>query len=263
MTIERKYGWVRDIPDPRDFPLFPTAVAGELPPKVDLRPTTYPGVYDQLNEGSCTGNQVADMDRDVQMRQFGGVPQFNPSRRFLYDGAREYENSLESDSGCSIRSCMKVLVKQGVPTEEEWPYIPSTFARRPPPSVYASAIKNQALAYKSLASAKRTTAQRLAEMKRCLADGFTFVFGFTVFRNLEAVGRDGIMGMPSADDLRYGVLGAHATKAVAYTDHKEFFLLKNCWGPDWGYRGYFTMPYRYITDMDLAADFWSLRAIES
>jgi hypothetical protein len=54
------YGWVRDLPDDRDFvygaPLvrFPQG----LPPSIDLR-SECPPVYDQGQLGSCTGNGIA------------------------------------------------------------------------------------------------------------------------------------------------------------------------------------------------------------
>jgi hypothetical protein len=54
------YGWIRDLPDDRDFvygaPLirFPQG----LPPSVDLR-SECPPVYDQGQLGCCTGNGIA------------------------------------------------------------------------------------------------------------------------------------------------------------------------------------------------------------
>jgi len=56
----KKYGWVPDLPDHRDF-LYsaPLAVLGpKLPQSVDLRPQC-PPVYDQGQLGSCTGNAIA------------------------------------------------------------------------------------------------------------------------------------------------------------------------------------------------------------
>ena len=36
----------------------------------------------------------------------------------------------------------------------------------------------------------------------------------------------------------------------------------NSWGKTWGDHGFFTMPYAYLTDADLAADFWTVRIVE-
>ena len=54
------YGWVRDLPDARDFQIrAPLArYPHGLPKSVDLR-AECPPVYDQGQLGSCTGNGIA------------------------------------------------------------------------------------------------------------------------------------------------------------------------------------------------------------
>ena len=36
--------------------------------------------------------------------------------------------------------------------------------------------------------------------------------------------------------------------AVGYDERKQRFIVRNSWGTGWGMRGYFTMPYAYLTD---------------
>lgn len=50
--------------------------------------------------------------------------------------------------------------------------------------------------------------------------------------------------------------------AVGYDEQRERMLVRNSWGVDWGIEGYFTMPYDYISNDNLADDFWTIRAIE-
>ena len=57
------------------------------------------------------------------------------------------------------------------------------------------------------------------------------------------------------------VLGGHAVMAVGYDDSKQAVLVRNSWGTDWGIRGYFYMPYGYITNANLCDDFWTIRIV--
>ena len=56
--------------------------------------------------------------------------------------------------------------------------------------------------------------------------------------------------------------GGHAVMAVGYDESVRRMLVRNSWGTDWGIQGYFTMPYDYISNDNLADDFWTLRAFE-
>jgi C1A family cysteine protease len=48
--------------------------------------------------------------------------------------------------------------------------------------------------------------------------------------------------------------------AVGYDDTQQTFLIRNSWGTGWGLNdnGYFMMPYSYITNQNLASDFWTV-----
>ena len=57
------------------------------------------------------------------------------------------------------------------------------------------------------------------------------------------------------------VIGGHAVMAVGFDDSKQWFIVRNSWGTTWGMKGYFTLPYGYVTDPNLADDFWTIRLI--
>jgi C1A family cysteine protease len=247
------YGWVPDLPDARDH-LYsaPMAAIGPLPPSADLR-SACPPVYDQGQLGSCTGNAIAgavQFDRLKQQIQ----PDFIPSRLFIYYNERVIENDVEIDHGAQIRDGIKSVATLGVCDEALWPYDIAKFAQKPPPEAFAAATKTKAASYCRVA-------RSLTQMKGCLASGYPFVLGFTVYDGFEGddVAKSGILNLP--DYSKEKPLGGHAVLAVGYDDPSQRFIIRNSWGSNWGQKGYFTMPYAYLMDQNLSDDFWTIRLI--
>ena len=246
----RGYGWIPDLPDHRDR-IYAAPRLVTLPPKVDLH-ALCPPVYDQGQLGSCTANAVAaaiDFERRKQKLQF-----LSPSRLFIYYNERVIENTVDSDSGAMLRDGMKTVNAQGACAEASWPYVVEKFSDRPAAACYTAALQHRAISYLRLA-------QNLAPMKSCLASGYPFVFGFTVYDSFEsdAVTQTGRAPMPAADE---SVLGGHAVLAVGYSDASQRFLVRNSWGPTWGINGHFTIPYEYLTNPNLADDIWTIRLVQ-
>ena len=247
-----KYGWIPDLPDARDHMYaVPRATMMSLPPKVDMRPQCAP-VYDQGQLGSCTGNAIAaavQFDRSKQSL----TPDFVPSRLFIYYNERAIEHTVAQDAGAMIRDGIKSVAKLGACPEPEWPYHIEAFAEKPSAKAYKDALRYTAISYARLV-------QSTSQMKGCLASGYPFVFGFSVYDSFEseAVAKSGEVPMPQPTEQ---LLGGHAVLAVGYDDSRQRFIVRNSWGADWGAAGYFTMPYAYLTDGNLADDFWTIRLI--
>ena len=108
----------------------------------------------------------------------------------------------------------------------------------------------------------RRLVQNLSQMKGCLASGYPFVFGFSVYESFETqtVARTGRIPMPESGET---MLGGHAVVAVGYDDAGECFIVRNSWGEKWGLQGHGLMPYAYLSNPDLAADFWTIRVVET
>ena len=179
---------------------------------------------------------------------------FTPSRLFIYYNERAIEGTLNEDSGAMIRDGIKSVVKQGVCKETDWPYVIARFTKKPAKTCYTEAMNHQVVSY------QRVT-QTLNQMKGCLASGYPFVFGFSVYESFETstVAKTGKVPMPRSGET---MLGGHAVAAVGYNDADQRFIVRNSWGGDWGKKGYCFMPYAYLTDPDLAADFWTIRMVE-
>jgi C1A family cysteine protease len=74
----------------------------------------------------------------------------------------------------------------------------------------------------------------------------------------DAVASSGHVPMPGPDEQ---VIGGHAVLCLGYDNASQTFLLQNSWGTSWGMQGFFTMPYAYLSNPDLAGDFWSIRLV--
>jgi C1A family cysteine protease len=248
---KRKYDCRPDCPDARDFhyAIPPIHAAGDLPSSVDLRPKC-PPVYDQGDLGACTGNALAGLFEFLQMEL--KLPSWVPSRLFIYYGERAIEGDIGQDNGAEIRDGMTVLERKGVCPETIWPYNIAKFAVKPPAQAFGTAVHHKIGLYQRLDNTN------LLSLKSCLAAGFPFVFGFTVYESFESedVAKTGVVPMPAPKEQ---TLGGHAVMAVGYDDASQVFLVRNSWGSGWGQAGYFTIPYAYLTSKTLANDFWTAR----
>jgi len=261
MADKNGLGWLPDLPDHRDL-LYaaPAAVLKKLPSNVDLREQCPKTVYDQGRLGSCTANAIAAAMEFDQIKQ--KKTETTPSRLFIYYNERQMEHTTLIDAGAQIRDGIKSVAKLGVcpesmwtyddtpPPEEDAPCPQCKYAKKPPHECFTAALKQQVLSYHRISHA-------LSSMKGCLASGFPFVFGFTVYENFPFDTHTGEIPMPSG-----GVLGGHAVLAVGYDDATQRFTFRNSWAKKWGKGGYGFIPYAYLQDANLADDFWTIRMIE-
>ena len=249
-----RFGWVPDVPDARDVMYAaPMTAMAAAPSAVDLTHHC-PPVYDQGQLGSCTGNAIAAAYQFDEMKQSAPNP-FTPSRLFIYYNERVMEGTVNSDAGAQIRDGIKSIAKQGVCPETMWPYVISKFAAKPSPACYATALKNRAVLY-------RRVPRDLTQMRLCLAQGYPWVFGVSVYSSFEspAASKSGDIPMPNTSSE--SLLGGHAILAVGYDDARHVFLFRNSWGTGWGNHGYGTIPYAYLLDPNLSDDFWTVRLVQ-
>ena len=161
------------------------------------------------------------------------------------------ERSIDYDNGAQIRNGIKSVAKRGVCPERLWPYRTRKFRQKPSRKCYVEAAKQPALIY-------HRVSQTLAHMKACLASGYPFVVGLSVFESFESkkVRHSGRAPMPV---LYEQSRGGHAVLAVGYEEAHRRFIVRNSWGKKWGRRGYFTLPYRYFVNHRLSQDSWTIR----
>ncbi len=242
---KRHFGWVPDRPDQRDYLYSAIRPVVRLPKAADLREFCSV-VEDQEALGSCTANALAGNLEYLDHRIDDAYE--DVSRLFIYYNERVLEGTVDYDSGASLRDGIKTLRKQGTCWETTWPYMIEKFDRKPSKECYIEAKKHCIESYHRINS--------LPEMLTCLAEGYPFVFGFTVYESFQSqkTVKTGVAQMPKKKEK---VLGGHAVMAVGYNQKDKRFLVRNSWGAEWGKDGYFTMPYEYLET--LAADFWTIR----
>lgn len=263
--VTKKYGWIHDLPDCRDKHVCSNDIKLKLNnisylknsnSQLDLRDTMlfFPDVYTQGELGSSTANALAFAYQFDETKQ--NIPDvFIPSRLFIYYNERNIENTIESDSGASLRNGIKSINKYGVTDERNWPYIIEKFTEKPSEYCYQDASKHCNIEYFSVP-------QSLSWLRKILRKGFPIVFGFTVYESFESsnIAENGIMEMPKLNEK---VLGGHAVVAIGFNTDKKHFIIRNSWGNKWGDNGYFYMPFEFIQNKKYCSNFWVIQKISN
>lgn len=249
-----RYGWRRDNPDPRDcIWAAPRPVIRTLPERQDNR-DLMPPVFQQLQTNSCTGQSVAGQIAGLQKLR-GTGPVVIPSALFIYWNTRDIEDTELVDSGATLRNTFKAVSRWGYASEECWPFDEKKVLTQPSKPCYEEARPRRITTYARVA-------QRLDQLQAYLAARGTISFGMAVYPYFESeeMATSGILRMPAGNDAP---LGGHAVLLVGYDNARKMFLVRNSWGKEWGLDGYFWMPYSYVLDPNLAADFWTFTVLDA
>lgn len=245
----RRYGYKRDKPDERDLSVrhFHLTAPPALPREVNLVQYTGP-VKNQGDLGACTAFAGCGMREFLQKRWMPHHPFAPLSPLFLYYQERLFDGTLaQGDTGSTGRTSVHCMNTVGVCSEFYDPYVPGSFDVAPTPVQLADASTYRSGAYHRL--------QTVLDMKECLASGYVFVVGFTVYESFESDWK--VTGyMPVPNKHKESLLGGHEVLFVGYDDDKSAFLVRNSWGPEWGLEGNFWFSYQAAADHSLVQDAW-------
>lgn len=245
-----RLGLVPDLRDARDYLYRPAVTALPVSVRLDETPAM-PKVYDQAQLGSCTANGLAGaFEYDLKLQ---GLPDFMPSRLFIYYGERYIEGTVDQDAGAMIRDGVKVLNTLGCPSERSWPYRVAKFTVKPPASSYKAAATSTVAKY------ERVSVSTVA-LQRAVASGKPVVFGVTLYTSFEAVGPDGIVPTPKPSE---SVIGGHCMTVVGYAtlNGRLMFRVRNSWGASWGDKGYCWIAPTYLGSPKYVSDCWVLTTV--
>lgn len=248
--------WRPDLPDPRDL-IYQVTAPVEVPQRVDLR-ADMPPIVNQGSIGSCTANALAGnlgflqqlelKKKGKQVHEYNSKRFVPASRLFMYYNARALIGMQNQDSGAYLRDGIKALNQVGVCREDLWKYTQRNLYKKPTKGPLTEAAKYKISQYMRLSV--------LFQMEQCLAEGFPFVFGFSVMESFYNVGANGLVPLPKKGER---VLGGHAVLCVGYDSVVNLFTIRNSWGSSWGDKGHCYMPFEYLNNSQLASDFWTIR----
>ena len=119
---------------------------------------------------------------------------------------------------------------------------------KPPESVYDLAKKDVIKQYSRVPV-------KLENIQNVLTHNIPVVFGMSLFNSFmsEDVAKTGVIPMPKMSEK---MIGGHAMLIVGSND--KYFIVRNSWGEGWGDYGYCYIPHQYLTNTDLADDFWAI-----
>lgn len=226
-----------------------------------VRPAIYdlkakcPFIYDQTTIGSCTTNAIC-MDL-VMLEPQTSKAEFLPSRLWLYYKERLSElkpKDAISDSGADAMDGLEILIKMGICPESAWPYNADNCNVAPPTECDALAQKHKVHRVGIVAGSHVTGDKLIAAIAESLLNGIPVLIGIEVFDSFESdqVAKTGAVPMPGPKEKD---VGGHEVLIVGYNDITKRFICVNSWGQDWGWKGFFNIPYEYITNPDLCSEF--------
>lgn len=201
-------------------------------------------ILDQGDVGDCVCNALASCI-SKQTKNY-----VNISRLHLYNLCRILDNNtMDDDPGTTIRTACKVLANYGACLESLWPYDTTKYTLFSSLTVFKNSKKFQRFSYVFVK-------QDLLTIKTCLTTYNTpIVFGIMIYSSFltDSVTSTGIVPMPNKSSEK--LEGGHCMLIVGYNDDTQQFECANSWGVEWGNKGYCYIPYAYILNPSLAADF--------
>jgi C1A family cysteine protease len=180
------------------------------------------------------------------------------SRLFLYYQERVLDGDVDQDAGANMRDIGQVLNTIGCCLDTFFPYDPSKFSESPNKDAVANATNYRIQSYHSVPD--------LDGIKQVLAlQQNPVLMGMDVYAGLESdsTAQTGIVPMPDSNEQS---IGGHAVLVVGYIDstlgrtllqrQRNVLIVRNSWGESWGDKGYFYLPYDYVSKY--AYDCWVL-----
>ncbi len=229
-----------------------------LPKKFDLV-SLCPKPYDQGQLSSCTANAICASYKILETDKT-----FEPSRMFLYYKERLLEDLTDApinDSGADAKDGVDFISKYGICPESDWSYIEGNVDVAPPTTCDTDALNHKITSYSIIDNNDPSSLHR--SIRSAIYGGHSVLLGMSVYESFmsEEVAANGIVHYPSClnfddpNDPFDKYIGGHEVLIVGYNDAAKTYKCLNSWGENWGDKGFFTIPYSYIHEPQLAQEF--------
>ena len=227
---------------------FTVSSVSSTPTTVDLR-NKISIMYDQGPLGSSVANALC-------YAYIYDNSEYKPSRLFLYYNEHYLDRGDNKNTESTLSHAVNALEKYGMCSETIWPYNVSKFAVKPLEEAYIEGLKDEVI------TANRVL-QTMSSLKGCLTSGFPFVVGIEIYSSFESnmVTKTGYVPLPNINHEE--LLGGHAVICIGFNDSKGVWIMKNSWGALWGDKGYFYLPYSYLTNPQLCGDAWKITKVRA
>jgi len=230
----------------------PSILANEIKSSVDLRGYLSNSIENQGRIGSCVANAITTAIEYLASRKT--KKEVDMSRLFLYYIARKITDSDELGEGCNIYTALKNAQSLGVCMEKTWPYLIDNTDLSPPSFAYLEAEKFKIESFQNIKA-------ELNNMLSCLSEGYPFVFGIRLFESFNS-NNNGVIPVPKKGELASSEHAGHAMICVGYNKEKEYFIVRNSWGSEWGDQGYCFIPFEYMTNNNMVFDLFIIKSVD-
>lgn len=243
---QQKFGWIGDdgkklarSASPNQWAIKTVAASSDLTSKL-------PKVLDQGNIGSCVAHGTSEAWSYALNKNTNKFLQL--SRLQIYYDARVKIGTQNSDSGCQIVDAVNNLMRLGGAEETLWPYKTVNYRIKPAASIYTNAKKH------TVVQAFKVDNTDSKSIRLALTNGYPVIVGSLVY--------NGIMGLNKKNyTLPYPKtgerpIGGHCYLITGHDEATQLFRGRNSWSTDWGNKGDFLLPYKYIHNGRITEDCW-------
>ncbi len=224
-----------------------------LPPIFSLKP--YKNfVYDQGDLGSCTANAFCAAFRILSKinNKYTG---FEPSRLYFYYYERLIEDTIMEDTGADVVNGEIYVKRYGICSEKLWSYDITKFTVEPPPNCTKEALNYKISKFNVLDIHDTNLIYKIKKLLFNKIPVLTALYIYTSFMS-DITANTGVVQIP--DVTTEENLGGHEVLIIGYNDATQMFTVLNSWGILWGSSGNCYIPYDYISNNDLAAEFTTI-----